>query len=150
MLLLMLFLYLDPHSTPSFYHHLHLAKSNLFFNIHLMCYQLQGSSSWQDICPSSMLLQPAIFFSVTASDMYARPCWLLTHNHCFSRLLAGRICLSQQRLKKPDTRSQPALQLRSGMWSNPAQRGWMGNQLMDSWEKFTSMATKKRDRKSVV
>lgn len=45
MFLLMLFLYLEPHSTPPFYHHLHLANSNLFFSIQLRSYQVQGSSS---------------------------------------------------------------------------------------------------------
>lgn len=32
--------------------------------------------------------------------------------------------------------SQPALQLRSGMWSIPAQRDWIGTQLRDSQERF--------------
>lgn len=35
--------------------HLYLAKSYLFFNIHLRCYQLQGFFSWWDRCASSRL-----------------------------------------------------------------------------------------------
>lgn len=69
----------SPGPPHHFHHHLHLAKSYLFFNIHVRSYQLQESSSGGTgiLPPGSQgwrrLLCPA-------PDIHTRPCESFTHN----------------------------------------------------------------------
>lgn len=143
MLLLTSFLYLEPLFTHSFYHHLHFAKPHLFSIFISGIIDNSRGPAFNGIgvlpapCSRSWLHIPFI-----AAGIHTRPCWFLTHNHSFSCLLAGRIYLSQQRWENLRLLSQPALHLGSGTWSNPAQRGWIGNLLKYAQERFSSVTTK--------